>query len=157
MVMRESLAAAIRLVRSARGLSKEDLQGQVDPKHLYKLENAKTGVTLDMLNTISSALNVDPLALLLVASSFDKRQTPDDGLKRLGVEVKNLSDLGVVKGLAGQFAKGTLVPTKAGQRLAADKIEAVLRCRTQGMTQKEASEALGVSTSTVNRIWRTPE
>ena len=78
MVMRESLAAAIRLVRSARGLSKEDLQGQVDPKHLYKLENAKTGVTLDMLNTISSALNVDPLALLLVASSFDKRQTPDD-------------------------------------------------------------------------------
>lgn len=157
MVMRESLAAVLRLVRSARGLSKEDLQGQVDPKHLYKLENAKTGVTLDMLNTISSALNVDPLALLVAASCFDRSLPPDDVLKRLGVEVRNLSDLGVVKGLSGQFADGKLVPNKAGKRLPPEKIEAVLRCRKQGMTQKEASEMLGISTSTVNRIWQAPE
>lgn len=155
MVMRESLAAVLRLVRSSRGLSKEDLQGQVETRHLYNLENAKTGVTLDMLNTISSALDVDPLALLVVASCFEKKLSPDEALERLSEEVNSLIALGVVNGLSGQFADGALKPIKGGPRSSPDKIEAVLRCRTQGMTQKEASEALGIPTSTVNRIWRT--
>ncbi|MFL1526306.1 helix-turn-helix domain-containing protein [Pseudomonas sp. O230] len=157
MIMRESLAAVLRLVRSARGLSKEDLQEQIDPKHLYNLENAKTGITLDMLNTTSSALSVDPLALLVVASCFDKKLSLDDALERLRIEIKSLIDLGVVKGLPEQFVDGSLVPSKAGQRSSLEKIEAVLRCRAQGMTQKEASAVLGVPTSTVNRIWRKPK
>ncbi|RKS18935.1 hypothetical protein BJ917_4635 [Pseudomonas sp. WPR_5_2] len=154
MTMRESLAAVLRLVRSARGLSKEDLQGQIDPKHLYNLENAKTGITLDMLNTTSSALNVDPLALLIVASCFEKKLTHDDVLEGLRVEIKGLIDLGVIKGLPEQFVDGSLVPSKAGQRSSPEKIEAVLHCQAQGMTQKETSDALGIPTSTINRIWR---
>jgi transcriptional regulator with XRE-family HTH domain len=156
MIKRESLAAVLRLIRSARGLSKEDLQDQIDPKHLYNLENAKTGTTLDMLNTISSALSVDPLALLLLASCFDRNLSLDDALERIRAEIKGLIDLGVVKSMPEQFVDGSLVPSKAGQRSSLEKIEAVLRCRAQGMTQKETSDALGIPTSTVNRIWQTP-
>ncbi|WP_420902077.1 helix-turn-helix domain-containing protein [Pseudomonas psychrophila] len=71
--------------------------------------------------------------------------------------MRNLIDLGVVNGLSEQFADGTLIPIKAGPRSSPAKIEAVLRCRAQGMTQKDASEALGIPTSTVNRIWRMPK
>lgn len=153
MPLRESLAAVLRLVRSARGLSKDDFQGQIDPKHVYNLENAKTNVTLETLEIVASTLKVDPLALLILAASLEREQAHDEFLRYLGKEVRKLSDLGVVANWPGQFENGALSPLPAGRQPSREKVEAVLACQARGMTQKQTATELGIPTSTVNRIW----
>jgi hypothetical protein len=51
--------------------------------------------------------------------------------------------MGIVDGVPGQFDKGALVPLPAYRRTSEEKIEAVLRCRTNGMTQKRNVGYLG--------------
>ena len=157
MPLRDPLAAVIRLVRSARGLAKEDFHGQLDAKHVYNLEHAKTSVTLDTLEILAERLNIEPLALLAVAASYEKQQSPEDFLKYLNEEIKTLKDLGVLEGLPTQFLDGALKPRLPGQRTPPEKVDAVLRCRAHGLTQKQASEILGMPTSTVGRIWNRAE
>ncbi|WP_458127567.1 XRE family transcriptional regulator [Pseudomonas sp. Z2-11] len=150
-----SVAAVIRLVRSARGLAKEDFHGQLDPKHVYNLEHAKVSVPLDTLEILAERLDVEPLALLAVAASYDKQHSPEDFVKYLNKEIKKLKYLGVLEGLPTQFADGALKPRLPGQRTPPEKVDAVLRCRALGLTQKQASEILGMAISTVGRIWST--
>lgn len=154
MPLRDPLAAVIRLVRSARGLAKEDFHGQLDAKHVYNLEHAKASVTLDTLEILADHLDVEPLALLTVAASFEKQQSPEDFLNYLNKEIKKLKDLGVLEGLPTQFIDGALKPRLPGQRTSPEKVDAVLRCRAHGLTQKQASDILGMPTSTVGRIWK---
>lgn len=154
MPLRDPLAAVIRLVRSARGLAKEDFPGLLDAKHVYNLENSKASATLDTLEMLSSALDVDPIALLVVAASYERYQSPEDFLKFIGKQTKMLREMGVVDDLPGQFRKDVLVPRPAGRRTSEEKVKAVLRCKASGMTQKEASDTLGIPTSTVGRIWK---
>ena len=153
MPLRDSLAAVLRLVRSARGLSKDDFRGQIDPKHVYNLENAKTSVTLETLETLAASLRVDPLTLLTLAASLDRNQTHEELLSHLSKEAKRLSDLGVVAKWPSQFKNGLLLPLPAGKRTSPERIEAIFACRARGMTQKETAIELGIPSSTVNRIW----
>lgn len=154
MPLRDPLAAVIRLVRSARGLAREDFLGLIDARHVYNVENGKISITLDTLETLASGLSIDPITLLVIAASYEKQLSPEDFLKQLGKEAKTLQELGVVDGLPGQFNKGALVPGIAGRRTSEEQVEAVLRCKADGMTQKQASDTLGISTSTVGRIWK---
>jgi transcriptional regulator with XRE-family HTH domain len=153
MPLRDPLAAVIHLVRLARGLTREDFQGQLDATHVFKLENSRSSVTLDTLEMLATTLDVHPLALLVVAASFEAHQSPEDFLKYLNKETKKLKDLGIVEELPTQFKDGVLIPRKPGKRTAKEKVDAVLRCRADGMTQKQASDTVGLPTSTVNRIW----
>lgn len=153
MPLRDPLAAVFHLVRLARGLTKDDFQGQLDATHVYNLENAKSSVTLDTLEMLASTLEVEPLALLVIAASFDSQQTPEDFLKYLNKETRKLKEMGIVEELPTQFKDGVLIPRKSGKRTSKEKVEAVLRCRAEGMTQKQASDIVGIPTSTVNRIW----
>lgn len=157
MPLRDSLAAVLRLVRSARGLSKDDFQGRIDPKHVYNLENAKSSVTLETLETLASTLQVDPLTLLTLAASLDRNQTHEDLLKHLGKEAMQLSDLGVAAKWSSQFKDGVLLPLPAGKRTSPERIDAILACRARGMTQKETATELGIPASSVNRIWNRKE
>ena len=56
---------------------------------------------------------------------------------------KALREMGIVDELPAQFDKGALVPLPACRRTSEEKIEAVLRCRTNGMTQKRNVGYLG--------------
>lgn len=153
MPLRESLAAVLRLVRASRGLSKDDFQGLVDPKHVYNLETAKSGVTLDTLEAIASVLQVDALTLLTVAASLERGQSHKDLLVHLEDDGHQLAELGVLARWNGEFEDGLLVTTKPGRRTPPETVEAILACRGQMMSQKETAEATGVSASTVSRIW----
>jgi len=154
MPLRDPLAATIRLTREARGLTKDDFSGLVDPKHVYNLENSRTSVTLDTLESLASALEVDPIAMLVIAGAYERQQSPAEFLKYLGKQAKAFREMGVVDGLPHQFEGGVLIPQIAGRRVSQEKVDAVLRCKAEGMTQKEASVALGIPTSTVARIWK---
>ncbi|MEP3776281.1 MAG: helix-turn-helix transcriptional regulator [Paracoccaceae bacterium] len=66
MMLRDRVALNIQELRRERGLSQEELALRADVNRGYmgKLENAKYAASLDMLEKIASALNVDPSVLL---------------------------------------------------------------------------------------------
>lgn len=154
MPLRESLAAVLRLVRISRGLSKDDFQGLVDPKHVYNLETARSGVTLDTLETVASVLQVDALTLLTVAASLERNQSHSELLMHLQLDAQRLGELGVIARWPGEFQDGSLVKTKPGRRTPPDTVEAILDCRDRGLSQKETADEVGVHRSTVGRIWK---
>jgi len=158
MVTRESLAAVLRLARASRGISRDQLyakiKSNIEPRHLQRLENAKTGVTLEMLGSIAEALSFDPIALLMVASSYDARLSIGERSAALKKEIQELDALGIVAGMPTHFSDGKLVSEKAGRSLPDSVIQEALMLRDQGLSQSEAARKLGVHQTTVGRIWR---
>jgi len=153
MSLRDSLAAVLRLVRALQGVSKDDFHGQLDPKHVYNVENAKVSVTLETLEIIASTLKVDPLTLLTLAASLDRNQSHEELLRCLSHEGERLIELGIAENWSRQFKNGALQSMPAGRRTSPEKIKAIVACRARGMTQKETATQLGIPSSTVNRIW----
>ena len=62
MRLRDRVALNIQELRRARGLSQEALahQANVSRGHMGRLENSKFAASLDLLERIAKALNVDP-------------------------------------------------------------------------------------------------
>jgi len=62
MNLRDRVALNIQDLRRARGLSQEALahQANVSRGHMGRLENSKFAASLDLLERIARALNVDP-------------------------------------------------------------------------------------------------
>jgi len=154
MPSRSTLAAILRSTRTARGLSQEQLGDAVEARHLHNLEHAKSNITLDMLERISARLDVDPIALLAMASSYERQESLAACIAHLQAEMKKLEALGVLSSLPSHFEGHDLLPGKAGKRpIPAERIQAVLACKAEGMTQKQTSLKLGMAASTVHKIW----
>lgn len=154
MPLRLALAAILRLTRTARGLSQEQLATAVEARHLHNVEHAKSSVTLETLEGIAKHLDIDVLALLATASSYERKESTADFLSFLGDEIQKLEQLGVMASLPSEFQDGDLRTGKAGKRpVPAEKIQAVFACKDQGLTQKQTSLKLGMAASTVNKIW----
>jgi len=66
MKLRDQVGINIQKLRRERGISQEDLalMAKVNRGYMGKLENAKYSASLDMIEKISGALNVEPSALL---------------------------------------------------------------------------------------------
>lgn len=62
MNLRDRVALNIQELRRARGLSQEELAHRADVSRGYmgKVENARFAASLDLLERIAKALNVDP-------------------------------------------------------------------------------------------------
>ncbi|MFJ4445141.1 helix-turn-helix domain-containing protein [Pseudomonas sp. NPDC089422] len=158
MVSREALAAVLRLARAGRGMSRDQLYAKIktkiEPRHLQRLENAKTGVTLEMLGSIAEALSFDPIALLMVASSYDERLSIGERRADLKKEIQKLDALGIVADMPKHFSDGKLVKEKAGWSLPDSIIQEALKLRDKGFSQSETARELGIHQTTVGRIWR---
>ncbi|MEE4209161.1 MAG: helix-turn-helix transcriptional regulator [Parvularcula sp.] len=65
MKLREQLGLNIQEVRRAQGMSQEDLAhlAEINRGYIGKIENAKHAATVDMIERISSALEVEPMLL----------------------------------------------------------------------------------------------
>ena len=65
MKLRNRVALNIQDLRRNRGLSQEDLAHRADVSrgHMGKIENARFAASLDLLERIALALNVDPVEL----------------------------------------------------------------------------------------------
>lgn len=153
-MLSDSLAAVVRLVRASRSLSKDDFQAVLDPKHVYNIESARSSVTLDSLELLAGVLEVDPLTLLMLAATLERGISHEDLLKMLSKEIKQLNALGISAKWPSQFENGVLLPMPAGRRTPPEIIKSILKCKALGFTQKETSTKLGISTSTVNRLWK---
>ncbi|WP_031325459.1 hypothetical protein [Pseudomonas taiwanensis] len=152
-----SLAAVLRTVRAARGLSQEQMVKTLEARHLHNVEHGLTNMTLKMLEGISGHLEVDPVALLAAASSFDRHETLDEFMVYLRGELDKLRAMRVMDNVPAQFSDGVLIAAKGGKpATSAEKIRAVLDCKADGLTQKETSVKLGIPKSTVHKIWHMP-
>lgn len=153
MLTREALAAVLRSIRAHRGLAREAVL-DVETRTLFNLENAKTGVTIETLQKVAHGLDVHPLALLILAASADEEMAPSELMKSLAKELRGLESSGVVVRISNHIVNGQLVPERAGKRHSEETIDAVRSLKAEGKTQKEIYEALGLSRSTVGRIWK---
>ena len=65
MKLRDRVALNIQDLRRSRGLSQEELAHRADVSRGYmgKIENARFAASLDLLERIARALNVDPVEL----------------------------------------------------------------------------------------------
>ena len=153
MPLRAPLAAVLRLLRSSRGLSQEDFQGVIETRHIHNLEHGKSSVTLDTLEKLAAVLEVDPVALLAIASSYERGMTAKDYVKQIASEVTKLEKLGVIDKMLGEFEDGQLVTLQPGKRSSTENRTAILNCKAEGRSQKETSELLGLAKSTVSRVW----
>lgn len=140
-------------MRISRGLSKDYFQELIDPKRIYNLESARSSVTIDTLESVASVLRVDALSLLTVAASLEQRESHDELLGRLGIEGKQLAELGVLARWYGGFQNGSLIAMQSGRRTSPDKVKAILKCRAQGLSRKETADEVDVSATTLGRIW----
>ena len=66
MRLRERVGSNIQAIRRSKGISQEQLalMAEVDRRYLGKVENAENSVSLDVLEKIARALDVDPSALV---------------------------------------------------------------------------------------------
>jgi len=157
MPSRYTLAAVLRSTRSARGLSQEQFRTTVEARHLHNLEHGKSNPTVEMLEGISERLDVDMVALLAAASSYERQESLEQYMSYLWSELTKLRDMGVMENISAQFTGGELITAKTGKPpIPADRIRSVLACKAEGLSQKETSVKLDIPKSTVHKIWHMP-
>jgi len=73
--LKQHVAAAIRAARRAKGLTQEQLAGQVErtPESLSNIERGKALPSIDTLVALSVALGVSPASLLPVDTNASRR------------------------------------------------------------------------------------
>lgn len=90
MVAKHSLAAALRTVRKARGLSQEAFSDVSSRTYLSVLERDLKSPTLSKLGDICEVLNVHPITLLVLAYSDGSREGDQTVLTQVLGELREL-------------------------------------------------------------------
>lgn len=148
------LAAVLRALRAARGLSQEKLAGPGDASHIHLLENDRASATLGMMEGIAERLDVDLIALLAYASKVGRDIGQEQYLEHLRLEMTKIGALGIDAEIREHFQDGHLVTHKPGRPPRQAKIDAVLKAKAAGKSKREVSDELGIPWSTVNDIWK---
>jgi len=87
---KHSLAAALRTVRKARGLSQEAFSDVSSRTYLSVLERDLKSPTLSKLGDICEVLNVHPVTLLVLAYSDGSREGEQTVLTQVLEELREL-------------------------------------------------------------------
>lgn len=153
MLVRDSLAAVLRVARRTRDLKAEDFSGGIDPTHVNNLENGKVSVTLETLESVATVLDVRAISLLVLAASLREKVSPTDLLAEVKKELRAFSSPEILADLASQIENDQLVPRPSGAQVSQEKLAAVRACKSSGMTQRETVAKLGLPASTVQRYW----
>jgi transcriptional regulator with XRE-family HTH domain len=70
MKLRKALAQNVRQLREARGMSQEDLAdaAQIDRTYVSAIERQRYAVSIDVLERLAEALEVEPSQLLIASN-----------------------------------------------------------------------------------------
>ncbi|MEB0123474.1 helix-turn-helix domain-containing protein [Pseudomonas sp. CCI1.2] len=123
--------------------------------YISLLERAGSNVTVEKLEQVAAALEINPLTLLLLAQSAQRGVMPDALVNELLSEIRALDVEAELQQIAVHLAKGT-TPVREHSRAKEGKATtaAVLELKQQGKTQAEVSRALGLARSSVSKHWR---
>lgn len=150
MSKRAGLAAALRTVRTVKGLAQSDLGEAADRKFLYRIEQGKSDMTVGKLNDIAAAVGLSPITLMVLGEVSSSRQSARDILHAVQAELEAFESAGGFDTLARQAEDGAMV-SRVYERQ--KRLEVVQGCKAMGMTQREAAQHLKIAKSTVADLW----
>ncbi|VVM76869.1 hypothetical protein PS631_02115 [Pseudomonas fluorescens] len=149
MSIQNGFAAALRVIRLAKGLTQKDLSGTVAASHVSQLESGKTSPTLKVAADLAYMLDLSPSALVAVATASDSQDSPRSVLMQAISELELLELADQIPPASAEAVDSTH-PTSI--RAAAARAD-VQMLKSQGLTQVEAAKQLGLPRSTVQRHW----
>ena len=150
MSRREGLAAALRAVRSVKGLVQIDLATAAARRYIHNIEQSKSNISVTKLDEISAAAGIDPITLLVLATVAAEGIPLEEVLARVTGELEAFRASGGLKLLTQQFNEGA-VATKT--QIRQQRAEAIQACKARGLTQRQTAEELGVPKSTIADLW----
>ena len=120
----EALAVVVRGIRRGQGLSQEDVNS-IGRSHLSRIERGELSITLDVLVRLAGILDLDPAALILMATSLQAHESFKDGLKRLSKQLNRIKKAGIDLEIESLVRAGKLPPGRpARSEAAANALEA---------------------------------
>lgn len=153
MNLRLAIGAVLRTLRSKEKRTRESLAEASSHTYLAKLEHGKSGITVEKLELISETFGISPLTFLTLAVATSKGATTDSLLRQTRTELEKFEADGGLAEIANQVKDGELVARLPGRQMDSQRLENVLKCKAQGMSQKMTAETLGISKQTVNKLW----
>jgi len=157
MPLMPALAALVRVIRHAKALTQEQLSGSVEARHLHNIENARSSITLERLEAVAAKLDIDPAALIVLASALEKGLSDDQILDSLRNEFAKLDALGAREHIAEHYQDGRVNRVRPGRQIDPQKLAAIRQAKAAGESQASVSARLGLPKSTVGRLWHLPE
>ncbi|QOD00841.1 helix-turn-helix domain-containing protein [Pseudomonas putida] len=153
MLFKEALAGALRGARAHRGFDYDDLADATHRTYIGMLEQARANPTLEKLDEIASALQLDLLTIvsLVVATKHD--ESPSAALRRAALQIQEFEGTGGWDLVRGQFADGELIKRPQGKPKQPQNAQAIQLLKSQGLDKKAVAEKLGIARSTVQKWW----
>lgn len=145
MSLRIAFGAALQFLRVRRQVSQADIAKSREQSFVSKLEAGASGVTLDAIQDLADALQLDPMAFLTVVYAADRSHSPREVLNQLQVA---LESSGLLDTVIPQQPTKMPHPVAAGAAVLKKKIEALME---EGVSQADVARKLGISRQTVSR------
>jgi transcriptional regulator with XRE-family HTH domain len=128
MSLKSAIAAVLKSMRKARGLSQKDLAQVSSRTYISKLERGQSSPTLEMISTLSAPLGLSPLALVAVTIAAETGQSTRALIQQTEKEMAELARAGVLRELhisdAGLTSRSR-VTTRPTSGLRAKSIEQI--------------------------------
>ncbi|RJX74198.1 helix-turn-helix domain-containing protein [Pseudomonas sp. LS-2] len=147
MALRESFGAVLQLLRTRKGLTQGDISKTVAQSHISQLESAKTSPTVEVSGELASALNVQPISLLVLALASCEGKTARETLME---SLSELQELGLADAALPSKSETMTTPAMAE---AERKRHVVQELKSKGLTQAQAARELGMAKTTLRRLW----
>lgn len=157
MSLMPALAALVRVIRHAKGLTQEQMSGSVEARHLHNIENARSSITIDRLEAVAAKLEVDPATLIVLASALSKGMSDEQLLEVIQQDCQGLNSRGALERIADHYQEGKVTRVRPGKQIDPQKLAAIRRAKAAGESQASVSARLGIPKSTVGRLWHYPE
>ncbi|HEX4550431.1 helix-turn-helix domain-containing protein [Pseudomonas sp.] len=147
MSVRIAFAAALKFLRTGRGLRQQDLSASLTQSHVSQIESGKTSPSLEAIIDLSSALQLHPVALMALVCAAHEDVTAGSILElaKNDLQAKSLLDISIAL-----EPEQKPHPRVAAAALAREQVQAL---KARGCSQADIARELEMAESTVRRHW----
>jgi transcriptional regulator with XRE-family HTH domain len=147
MSVRIAFAAALKFLRTGRGLRQQDLSANLTQSHVSQIESGKTSPSLEAIIDLSSALQLHPVALMALVCAAHEDMTAGSILElaKNDLQAKSLLDISIAL-----EPEEKPHPRVAVAALAREQVQTL---KAQGYSQADIARELEMAESTVRRHW----
>lgn len=153
MNLKLAIGAVLRTLRSKAKRTRESLADAGSTTYLGRLEDGKSGISVDKLELISDTFGMSPVTVLTLAVATSQAKTIQEVLAQARTELDAFEASGALAELGDQIKDGELVARRPGKPIDHQRLKNVLKCKSEGMSQKLTAETLGISKQTVHKLW----